>query len=74
MLMSIMGKRKKSLDLDIELTEEDIEVSLLELKKRVGPPLVTMKIRKRSYGKTETKQPQRDEGSKENSTRTRSWE
>ena len=28
MLMSIMGKRKKSLDLDIELTEEDIEVSL----------------------------------------------
>ena len=61
--MSIMGKRKKSLVPDIEITEEDIEVSLLELKRRVGPPLVTMKIRKRSYGKTDIKHTQRDESS-----------
>ena len=61
--MSIMGRRKKSLVPDIEITEEDIEVSLLELKRRVGPPLVTMKIRKRSYGKTDIKHTQRDEGS-----------
>ena len=61
--MSIMGRRKKSLDLDIELTEEDIEVSLLELKRRVGPPLVTLTLRKRSYGKTDIKHTQRDESS-----------
>ena len=61
--MSIMGRRKKSLVPDIEITEEDIEVSLLELKRRVGPPLVTMKIRKRSYGKTDIKHTQRDESS-----------
>ena len=61
--MSIMGKRKRSLVPDIKLTEEDIEVSLLELKRRVGPPLVTMKIRKRSYGKTDIKHTQRDESS-----------
>tara|TARA_R100001443_G_scaffold68323_1_gene77074 strand:+ start:237 stop:392 length:156 start_codon:yes stop_codon:yes gene_type:complete len=35
---------------DIKLTEEDIEVSLLELKRRVGSPLITMKTRKRLHG------------------------
>ena len=50
MLMSIMGKRKRSLVPDIKLTEEDIEVSLLELKRRVGSPLITMKTRKRLHG------------------------
>ena len=48
--MSIMGKRKRSLVPDIKLTEEDIEVSLLELKRRVGPPQITMKTRKRLHG------------------------
>jgi len=49
-----MGKRKKSLVLDIEITEEDIEVSLLELKRRVGPPQITM-TRKRLHGKSNIK-------------------
>ena len=52
--MSIMGKRKRSLVPDIKLTEEDIEVSLLELKRRVGPPQITM-TRKRLHGKTNIK-------------------
>ena len=43
-------KRKRSLVPDIKLTEEDIEVSLLELKRRVGPPQITMKTRKRLHG------------------------
>jgi hypothetical protein len=34
------GKSKNPLIPDIKLTEEDIEVSLLELKRRVGPPLI----------------------------------
>ena len=54
MLMSIMGRRKKSLVPDIEITEEDIEVSLLELKRRVGPPQITM-TRKRLHGKSNIK-------------------
>jgi hypothetical protein len=33
-------KRKRSLVPDIKLTEEDIEISLLELKRRVGPPKI----------------------------------
>jgi len=39
---------------DIKLTEEDIEVSLLELKRRVGPPQITM-TRKRLHGKSNIK-------------------
>tara|TARA_B100000780_G_C20977803_1_gene390599 strand:+ start:377 stop:514 length:138 start_codon:yes stop_codon:yes gene_type:complete len=31
------------IDLGIKLTERDIEVSLLELKRRVGPPLIHFK-------------------------------
>ena len=53
--MSIMGKRKKSLVPDIKLTEEDIEVSLLELKRRVGPPQITMTRKKRLHGKSNIK-------------------
>ena len=52
--MSIMGKRKRSLVPDIKLTEEDIEDSLLELKRRVGPPQITM-TRKRLHGKSNIK-------------------
>ncbi len=60
--MSIMGKRKKSLVPDIEITEEDIEVSLLELKRRVGPPQITM-TRKRLYGEVSIRKTKRDKGS-----------
>ena len=48
------AKRKRSLVPDIKLTEEDIEVSLLELKRRVGPPQITM-TRKRLHGKSNIK-------------------
>ena len=58
--MSIMGKRKRSLVPDIKLTEEDIEVSLLELKRRVGPPQITM-TRKRLHGKSNIKYFERNE-------------
>jgi len=37
------SKLKNSLIPDIKLTEEDIEISLLELKRRVGPPLITFR-------------------------------
>jgi len=37
------AKRKRSLVPDIKLTEEDIEVSLLELKRRVGPPKISFR-------------------------------
>jgi len=40
---------------DIKLTEEDIEVSLLELKRRVGPPQITMTRKKRLHGKSNIK-------------------
>ena len=60
--MSIMGKRKRSLVPDIKLTEEDIEVSLLELKRRVGPPQITM-TRKRLYGKSNIRETKRNQSS-----------
>ena len=53
------AKRKRSLVPDIKLTEEDIEVSLLELKRRVGPPQITM-TRKRLYGKGSIRKTKRD--------------
>ena len=40
------GKRKKSLVPDIKLTEEDIEISLLELKRRVGSPKINFRKRR----------------------------
>ena len=38
-------KEKKKL-LDIKLTEEDIKISLLELKQRVGAPKINFRRRK----------------------------
>ena len=40
------AKRKKFLVPDIKLTEEDIEISLLQLKKRVGSPKLNFGIKK----------------------------
>ncbi len=38
-------KKRKCLvpDIEIKLTEEDVKVSLLELKRRVGPPKITFR-------------------------------
>jgi|TARA_R110000796_G_scaffold246201_1_gene370861 hypothetical protein len=36
-------KKKKPFIPDIKLTEKDIEVSLLQLKRRVGPPILELK-------------------------------
>ena len=43
---NITEKRKKSLVPDIKLTEEDIEISLLELKRRVGSPKINFRKRR----------------------------
>lgn len=39
-------KEKKKPIVDIKLTEEDIEISLLELKQRVGAPKIDFRRRK----------------------------
>ena len=36
-------KKMKPFIPDIKLTEKDIEVSLLQLKRRVGPPILELK-------------------------------
>ena len=43
---NITARRKRSLVPDIRLTEEDIETSLLELKRRVGPPKIQFRKRR----------------------------
>mgnify|MGYP003113239424 CR=1 len=43
MPMNTTEKRKRSLVPDIKLTEKDIEVSLLELKRRVGAPKINFR-------------------------------
>jgi len=40
------AKRKKSLVPNIKLTEKDIEISLLQLKKRVGSPKLNFRKRR----------------------------
>ena len=42
---NITEKKRKCLvpEIKIKLTEEDVEVSLLELKRRVGPPKITFR-------------------------------
>ena len=39
-------KEKKKPIVDIKLTEEDIEISLLELKQRVGAPNISFRRRR----------------------------
>lgn len=39
-------KEKKKPIVDIRLTEEDIEISLLELKQRVGAPKISFRRRR----------------------------
>jgi hypothetical protein len=39
-------KKKKPLIPEIKLTEEDVKISLLQLKMRVGPPILNFKKRK----------------------------
>jgi len=36
-------KKKKPLIPEIKLTEKDVEISLLQLKRRVGPPILNFK-------------------------------
>jgi hypothetical protein len=36
-------KKRKPLIPEIKLTEKDVEISLLQLKRRVGPPILNFK-------------------------------
>jgi hypothetical protein len=36
-------KKRKPLIPEIKLTEKDVEISLLQLKQRVGPPILNFK-------------------------------
>ncbi len=38
-------KKRKPLIPEIKLTEEDVKISLLQLKQRVGPPILNFKKR-----------------------------